>query len=99
MMEIESHVAGLQEKYLQSLGTQGQYNQVSEILFVKLYHGVLNNENLLASTICHLNRVDDFKLTYLDMSFYIEEIKQHLHNAVSGSVTDFLISYALLLVQ
>lgn len=29
MLEIESHVTGLQEKYLQSLGMQGQYNQVS----------------------------------------------------------------------
>lgn len=96
LMEIESHVSGLQEKYIKTLGTQGQYNQVSESMFVKLYHGILNNENLLASTICNLNRVDDFKLTYLDMSFYIEEIKQQLHTAVSGSVTDFLISYSLL---
>lgn len=95
MIEIESHVSGLQEKYVQSLGVQGQYNQVSEGLFVKMYHGVMNNENLLASTVCNLNRIDDFKLTYLDMSFYIEKIKQHLHTAISGSVTDFLISYTL----
>lgn len=96
LMEIESHVSGLQEKYIKTLGTQGQYNQVSESMFIKLYHGVLNNENLLASTICNLNRVDDFKLTYLDMSFYIEEVKQQLHTAVSGTVTDFLISYSLI---
>lgn len=28
-----------------------------------MYYGVMNNENHLASTICNLNRIDEFKLT------------------------------------
>lgn len=75
MLEIESHVSGLQEKYLQSLRMQGQYNEVSESLFAKMYHGVMNNENLLASTICNLNRIDEFKLRDFLISYTVLQEK------------------------
>lgn len=54
---------------------QGQYNQVSESLLVKMYHGVMNNENLLASTICNLNRIDEFKLTDFLISYTLLQEK------------------------
>lgn len=75
MLEIESDMTGLQEKYLQSLGMQGQYNQVSESLLVKINHGVMNNENLLASTICNLNRIDEFKLRDFLISYTLLQEK------------------------
>lgn len=93
---IESHMSRVEDSYVKSLNLQGQYNKVSDDVFIKLYHGVLNNEDLLAHTICGAERFDNYKLTFLDLNFYLEGLRQNIYQSTAGQVSEFLVSSTLL---
>lgn len=81
---------------IQSTRSSIQYNQVSESLYTKLYHGTINNEKLLAESICGIAESDVYDSVYLHYMMYLEACKQNFLEAMDGKVNDFLVSYDFL---
>lgn len=75
---------------------ENQYKKVSEDLYTKLYHGTLNNERLLANSICRVENDDIYDSIYLHYTLFFENYKNNFLKSMDGKVTEFLVSYDFL---
>ncbi|UHR49716.1 MAG: hypothetical protein FuLiV2_gp4 [Hangzhou lispivirus 1] len=75
---------------------QYQYQKISEDMYTKIYHGLFNNEKLLAESICQIRDDDIYATTYLQYSMFLENYKEQFLLAMDGKVTDYLVGYDFL---
>lgn len=101
--ELQNHISMLDSKI--SATTQwlsdrevleSQYKEVSESLFTKLYHGVYNNEKMLAESLCSVRDDNIYSSVYLQYSTLFETYKSNFLEAMDGKITDYMISYDFL---
>lgn len=96
MAMLDEKIQFASDFMIESTKSSIQYNQVAESLYTKLYHGTINNEKLLAESICNIAESENYYSVYLHYMLYLETYKQSFLEAMDGKVNDFLVSYDFL---
>lgn len=90
----------LVQRQIQSLGENlnkfsdksQQYKLISHRLFLKLYHGITDQTLALRQGFCTSAMERDLHLSSLLFSITLEKFKADMHQALSGTVTEFLLT-------
>ena len=96
LKELDKHISRTDQWIVDTSYNQAQYNKLGENIFTKMYHGVLNNERLLAKALCQKSTEDIYHHAYLEYTILLEQYKESFSRAMDGFVSDFLISYDFL---
>lgn len=93
---LDNHIKKTENWILDSSKMTNQYQKVSESLYTKLYHGIVNNEELLAKNLCEIKDEETYASIYLQYTLFLESYKDNFLKAMDGKVTDYLIGYDFL---
>lgn len=93
---IDQHILNDNHKIFSMEKNQEQYVEKTHNLFLKMYHGMLNNEKHLLDLFCNATSATEIETAGLEYSTVLEQYKNAINQAMEGKVTDFLITTELL---
>lgn len=93
LLEIDEHMDKTSEWLNKFSKAQKQYNKLSERVYTKTFHSILNNEKLILQSFCQMREANFLKNLYLELTSLLDLYKNEFRNAMSGDVSDFLVSY------
>lgn len=95
--DVESHINKMHLWLKKNNDFEQQYHRLSEEVFLKAYHGTINNEKRLAMTLCNVADKAISQEIHLEYELFLDSYKNGFRRALDGEVDDFLISYKFLL--